>query len=52
MSGPKSYTPYISPEMREKLRREAEERMRQEKYNAIMNDIRKRTSDPEYMRRL
>lgn len=52
MSGPKSYTPYISPEMREKLRREAEERMRQEKYNAIMNDIRKRTSDPEYMHRL
>ncbi len=52
MSGPKSYTPYISPEMREKFRRETEERMRKEKYNTILKDIREINDDPEYNRRV
>jgi len=52
MSGPKSYTPALTPEQRARLEKEAEERRKQAEFNQILSDFKNNRTDENYYRNI
>lgn len=52
MSGPKSYTPALTPEQRARLEKEAEERRKQAEFNQILSDFKNNRTDENYYKNI
>lgn len=48
MSGPKSYTPVLTPEQKARLEKEAEERRKQAEFNQILSSFKNNRTDENY----